>query len=165
MGQLPIYYNHKNTGRPTLHPDGLVFWSHYTDEENTPLYPFGYGLSYTTFEYSDVKLDSEEMGYDGSVSASVTVKNTGSRAGIETVQLYIRDLVGSTTRPVKELKGFERVELEPGASKTVTFKITTKDLTFFTRDRKWTAEPGDFHVFVGTDSHKVSKPKKFTLKK
>jgi Glycosyl hydrolase family 3 C-terminal domain/Fibronectin type III-like domain len=105
VGQLPLYYNHKSTGRPG--PQSQVFWSHYTDApKNTPLYPFGFGLSYTTFSYSELRLDRAEIGRDDSLHVSVTVTNSGSRAGAEVVQLYVRDLVGSLTRPVKELKGF-----------------------------------------------------------
>jgi len=163
VGQLPLYYNHKNTGRPGPHPDGMVFWSHYTDEKNTPLYPFGFGLSYTTFAYSDLTLSAEEIGFDENLIVSVRVKNTGSRIGTETVQLYVRDLFGSVTRPVKELKGFEKIELVPGASKQVTFKLNADALAFYTRDKKWTAEAGDFHVFVGPNSRDVSEAK-FSLK-
>jgi beta-glucosidase len=149
-GQLPLYYNHKNTGRPGPQPN--VFWSHYTDEANSPLYPFGYGLSYTTFEYSDISLSDSTMNGSGSIEVSVTLTNTGSRAGSEVVQLYVRDLVGSVTRPVKELKGFEKVHLEAGQSKKVAFSLTASDLAFFTINNKWEVEPGDFTVFVGTNS-------------
>jgi len=149
-GQLPLYYNHKNTGRPG--PETNVFWSHYTDEANSPLYPFGYGLSYTTFEYSDISLSDSTMHRSGSIEVSVTLTNTGSRAGSEVVQLYVRDLVGSVTRPVRELKGFEKVHLEAGQSKKVAFSLTASDLAFFTINNKWEVEPGDFTVFVGTNS-------------
>jgi len=152
LGQVPIYYNAKNTGRPTNN-DGLVFWSHYTDEKNDPLFPFGYGLSYTTFKYDNLKIDAPSFSSKGKVTVSVTVTNTGKRKGKEVVQLYIRDLVGSITRPVKELKGFELIELEPGKSKVVSFSINEEAIQFYTINKKWEAEPGDFKVFVGGNSN------------
>ncbi|MFT4760453.1 MAG: beta-glucosidase [Paraglaciecola sp.] len=161
-GQTPLYYNQKNTGRPSSGP-GMVFWSHYTDERNDALYPFGYGLSYTTFSYSDLKLKESSVPMNGEVSISVTIKNTGKVAGKETAQLYIRDLFGSVTRPVRELKGFEQVELKPGESKTVTFTLTEKDLAFWTADKKWAAEAGDFEVYVGGSS-KANLKGTFSLK-
>lgn len=161
VGQEPLYYNHKNTGRPTEQP--IVFWSHYTDLPNTPLFPFGYGLSYTTFSYSDIELSSTQLSMNGELLVSVTVTNSGRRAGTEVVQLYVRDLVGSRTRPVKQLKGFQRVALEPGASREVTFVLQPSDLAFYTLDRQWAAEPGDFDVFVGTNSQEVQQAR-FTLK-
>ncbi len=153
VGQLPLYYNHKSTGRPG--PLSEVFWSHYTDAPNTPLYPFGFGLSYTTFTYSALRLDRTEIGCDNSLHISVTVTNSGSRMGVEVVQLYVRDLVGSLTRPMKELKGFERIELEPGQSRDVTFTLTAGDLAFYNAQGRWEAEPGVFQVFVGTNSSDV----------
>ena len=151
VGQVPIYYNHKNTGRPSNDQE-MVFWSHYTDEENAPLYPFGHGLSYTTFDYSNFSLSAEKMSASGSILAKVTVKNTGKYKGKEVVQLYTRDHFGSYVRPVKELKGFELIELEPGQSKEVTFTIDTKMLQFYTPNNKWEAEPGTFTAFVGGSS-------------
>ena len=152
IGQVPIYYNYKNTGRPTMNEPESVFWSHYSDEKNTPLYPFGYGLSYSKFEYSDLKLSANTFSENGEILVSVTLKNTGKVTGKEVVQLYIRDLFGSITRPVKELKGFEMVELQPNESKTVTFSINEKTIEFFTANSKWEAESGDFKVFVGGSS-------------
>ena len=152
VGQVPIYYNYKNTGRPVMNEPESVFWSHYIDQPNTPLYPFGYGLSYTKFEYSNLKLSSNSFSKDGKIEVSVEVKNTGKTKGKEVVQLYIRDLVGSFTRPVKELKGFEMIELEPNQSKKVTFFIDEKTIEYYTANAKWEAEPGDFKVFVGTNS-------------
>lgn len=152
IGQVPIYYNYKNTGRPTMNEPESVFWSHYSDEKNTPLYPFGYGLSYSKFEYSDLKLSNSTFSKNGEIQVSVTLKNSGKVAGKEVVQLYIRDLIGSVTRPVKELKGFEMIELQPNESKTVTFKINEKTIEFFTANSKWEAESGDFKVFVGGSS-------------
>ena len=161
VGQLPIYYNHKSTGRPD--PTGAVFWSHYTDKKKTPLFPFGYGLSYTTFKYSPVELSSKEMSMDGKLEVSVNVQNTGKVAGQEVVQLYIRDLVGSVSRPVKELKGFRKISLKPGESQKVTFTLTSDDLAFYGADLKKKAEPGDFKVFVGTNSDDVQE-NSFVLK-
>lgn len=152
VGQVPIYYNQKNTGRPTMNEPESVFWSHYIDEKNTPLYPFGYGLSYAKFNYSDLKLSSVSFAKSGKIEASVTVTNTGKVRGKETVQLYIRDLIASVTRPVKELKGFEMIELNPGESKKVTFTIDEKTIEFYSINNKWEAEPGDFKVFIGTNS-------------
>lgn len=162
VGQLPLYYNHKNTGRPS---DGSnnVFSSHYTDESNKPLFPFGYGLSYTTFSYSDLRLNSNVLNRGGELLVSVTVRNTGTVAGEEVVQLYVRDLIGSITRPVKELKGFEKVSLKAGESKTVQFRITEKDLAFYGADLKFNAEPGDFHLWVGPNSEEGIKTT-FSLK-
>jgi beta-glucosidase len=162
-GQAPIYYNHKPTGRGANPGNNSVFWSHYTDVPNTPLYPFGYGLSYTTFAYSDLELSAKEITASEKLTVRLTLTNTGKAAGTETVQLYVQDVVGSVTRPVKELKGFERVSLAPGESKQVTFTISTKDLAFYTAARKWEAEPGAFKVFVGTNSQEV-KEAGFVLK-
>jgi beta-glucosidase len=153
VGQLPLYYNHKNTGRP--HPDTAdykKFVSCYIDEINAPLYPFGYGLSYTTFAYSDMRLNAFEMPMDGSVTASVTVTNTGSCAGDEIVQLYIHDIYATSTRPVKELKGFRKVHLEPGVSAEVEFTLTKEDLSYYNHDLKWVCEPGDFEIMIGPNS-------------
>jgi beta-glucosidase len=155
VGQVPIYYNYKNTGRPVMNEPESVFWSHYIDEKNTPLYPFGYGLSYSKFEYSDLKLSNSSFAKNGKIEVSIKVKNTGKVAGKEVVQLYIRDLIGSITRPIKELKGFEMIELQPNETKEVTFVINEKTIEFFTAKLKWEAEPGDFNVFVGGSSAKT----------
>lgn len=149
VGQLPLYYNYKNTGRPG--PKKEVFWSHYQDSKNSPLYPFGYGLSYTSFEYSNIEVKNN-YATNKSVEVSVTLKNTGKVAGKEVAQLYIRDLFASVTRPVKELKGFEMVELQPNESKTLTFTLTDKELGFYTNTGDYVVEPGNFHVFVGGSS-------------
>ncbi len=164
IGQVPLYYAHKNTGRPL--PDGKwfeKFRSNYLDVSNDPLYPFGFGLSYTTFSYSDIKLSSNTMTMNGSITARITVTNTGQREGKEVVQLYVRDLVGSITRPVKELKGFQKISLKPGESKEVTFTISANDLKFYNSELKFVAEPGDFKVFIGGNSRDV-KEAGFTLK-
>lgn len=152
VGQVPIYYNTKNTGRPTMNEKDIVFWSHYMDAENTPLYPFGFGLSYSQFEYSNTTLSAKSFGKNGKITITVTVKNIGKVTGKETVQMYIRDLIGSTTRPVKELKGFEQIELQPNESKKVTFTIEENTIAFYTANGKWEAENGDFEVFIGTNS-------------
>lgn len=156
VGQVPIFYNHKNTGRPL--PEGKWFQkfrSNYLDVSNDPLYPFGYGLSYTTFSYSDIKLSSTSFKAGQKLTASVMVTNTGNKDGKEVVQLYIRDLVGTSTRPVKELKGFQKIELKAGESKTVSFDITVNDLKYYNYDLKYVAEPGDFKVFIGGNSRDV----------
>ncbi|WP_179318125.1 beta-glucosidase BglX [Winogradskyella helgolandensis] len=154
VGQIPIFYNHKNTGRPLMNEEGRFekFKSNYIDERNEPLYPFGYGLSYTTFDYSNLNLNTNSINMDGSVEVSVEVTNSGDYDGKEVVQLYIRDVVGSVTRPLKELKGFQKVEINKGDTKTVTFNISVDDLKFYNSDLDFVAEPGKFHVFVGTDS-------------
>jgi beta-glucosidase len=161
VGQMPMTYAHKNTGRPG--PEPGVTWSSYNDMSNDPLYPFGYGLTYTTFAYSAPKVSAAEIGRDGSVTVTATVTNTGARPGSEVVQLYVRDLVGSVTRPVRELKGFQRVELSPGQSKDVAFTLRASDLAFFTASGKWEAEPGAFKVFVGSNP-RDAKEAGFTLK-
>ncbi|HKH62246.1 MAG TPA: glycoside hydrolase family 3 C-terminal domain-containing protein, partial [Flavitalea sp.] len=152
-GQIPIYYNAKNTGRP-MDPNNK-YSTKYLDVPNTPLYPFGYGLSYTTFSYSDIKLSSSTLKPGQTLTVTITVTNTGKVDGTETVQLYLRDLVGSISRPVKELKGFQKISLQAGEAATVNFKITVDDLKFFNADLKYVAEPGAFKLFIGGDSHDV----------
>ena len=150
VGQVPTYYNYKNTGRPLIPIPNTVFWSHYQDVENSPLYPFGYGLSYTTFEYSDLKTQVVSA---TEVSVSVTLKNTGKFTGKEVVQLYIKDHYASVTRPVRELKGFELVSLEANESKKIEFTLSEKELGFYDNEGKFIVEPGDFSIFVGGDSN------------
>lgn len=158
VGQIPLFYNHKNTGRPLQEGRWFEkFRSNYLDVSNEPLYPFGYGLSYTTFAYSDIHLSSTEMSADGELTATVTVTNTGSRDGAEVVQLYIRDLVGSVTRPVKELKGFEKIFLKAGESRKVSFSITPELLKFYNYDLQFVCEPGDFDVMIGGNSRDVKR--------
>ena len=162
VGQVPIYYNHLNTGRPN--PKWFSkFTSNYLDVPNDPLFPFGYGLSYTSFEYSPMTLSSNTMNASGSIQAQVTVTNTGNREGAEVVQLYIRDMVGSIARPVQELKGFERITLKPGESRFVTFTIDAELLKFYNKDLNYVCEPGDFEVMIGPDSRNVQR-KTFTLR-
>ena len=163
VGQIPIYYNYKNTGRPLAYEDKkMVFWSHYSDVENTPLYPFGYGLSYTSFEYKNLKLDKNKIPTNGEIQLSVEVSNTGKYDGEEVVQLYIRDLVGSITRPIKELKGFEKIMIKAGETKTIIFTINSEILQFYTANKKWEVEPGDFNIWIGGDS-KASLKESFTV--
>lgn len=163
VGQIPLYYAHKNTGRPLKEGKWFEkFRSNYLDVDNDALYPFGYGLSYTTFRFSDITLNRSSIGMDNELVASVTVTNTGDCAGSEVVQLYIRDLVGSVTRPVKELKGFEKIYLQPNESRTVRFTIAPEMLKFYNADLKFVAEPGDFDVMIGPDSRNV-KTARFTL--
>ena len=172
VGQVPMYYNMKNTGRPydaqNENQRQEHYKSRYDDSPNTPLYEFGYGLSYTTFEYGDIKLSSDTLKInsgkmkDDELTITVKVSNTGDYAGEEVVQLYTRQLVGSTTRPVKDLKGFQKIHFEKGESKAVTFTLTAEDLAFYRGDMSWGSEAGDFHVFVGTSSDKVQKAE-FTL--
>ena len=152
VGQIPIYYNHKNTGRPYDGVKNEKYKSQYMDVDNDPLFPFGFGLSYTTFNYSDLKLDRQKMSPGGTLNISVKLTNTGKYDGAEVAQLYIRDMIGSITRPVKELKGFQKIFLKSGESKTLNFSLTASDLAFYNSDLKFKAEPGDFKVFVGTNS-------------
>ena len=165
VGQLPLYYNQKSTGRPGADGEdaGSVFWSHYGDEKNSPLFPFGFGLSYTQFEYSQVQLSATTLNRGESITATVEVKNTGAVKGKEVVQLYLQDPYASATRPVKELKGFQMVDLEPGERKEVRFTITEADLKFYNAKQEWAAESGTFYLFIGSDST-VKEKQRFTLK-
>jgi beta-glucosidase len=155
VGQIPLYYNHKNTGRPLTGKWFSKFQSNYIDVSNEPLYPFGYGLSYTKFEYGDIQLSSTKLKGNQKLTATVSVKNTGSVSGKEVVQLYIRDLVGSITRPVQELKGFDKIELAAGETKNVSFEITPETLKFYNSDLKFDWESGDFEIMIGTNSRDV----------
>ena len=147
-GQVPIYYSHKNSGRP-LTTEGW-FTSRYVDLPSSPLYPFGFGLTYTSFEYADMELSDKAL--RGQISISADVTNTGERAGNELVQLYVRDLVGSLTRPIRELKGFQRLELLPGETRRVTFTLTEEMLAFTKADGSKGVEPGGYHVWIAPDS-------------
>lgn len=153
VGQIPLYYNYKSTGRPNNPGSNLVFWTHYTDEVNTPLYEFGYGLSYTNFSYDNIKLSADSMRITDELTVSFDLKNSGKYEGKEVVQLYIQDLFASTTRPVKELKDFQMVSLKPGESKKVSFTINAKTLEFYSANNKWESEAGDFKVFIGGSSN------------
>lgn len=153
VGQEPLYYDQKNTGR---HDGGeQVTYSHYTDSPREALYPFGFGLSYTKFAYGKIKLDKTSFSEDGQLTASIEVTNAGDREGEEVVQLYLRDLVGTITRPIKELKGFQKIKLKPGETKTISFTIYKKMITYFTGNNRWEAEPGKFKVFIGTNSKEL----------
>lgn len=165
VGQIPLYYNHKNTGRPV--DEGKWFQkyrSNYLDVTNDPLYPFGYGLSYTSFSYGDITLSSTQLKGNQSLKVNVTVKNTGNYDGAEVVQLYIRDVVGSITRPVQELKGFQKLFLRAGETKTISFNITTNDLKFYNEALKYDWEPGEFEIMVGGNSADVNKQKVYWVK-
>ena len=162
VGQVPLYYNYKNTGRPNLPGPDSVFWSHYNDEENTPLYPFGYGLSYSTFNYSNLSI-TNNFEKNSKIEITIDVKNTGAIEGKEVVQLYIRDKYASITRPVKELKGFELLNLKAGETKAAKFELTEKELGFYDNQGKWILEKGEFEVYVGTNSQTKNK-KSFELK-
>ena len=156
VGQLPLFYNHLNTGRPD--PDNRVFnryASNYLDESNEPLYPFGYGLSYTDFVYGDLQLSSETLPKNGNLTASVTVTNKGNYDGYETVQIYLRDIYAEVARPVKELKGFDRIFLKKGESREVKFVLTEDDLKFYNSGLQYIYEPGEFDVMIGTNSRDV----------
>jgi beta-glucosidase len=158
VGQCPIYYNHKSTGRP--HSDGKLYdrsRSSFMDVTSGPLYPFGHGLSYTTFDYSEVKLSSSTMYYDSSVTASVMVTNSGTREGKEVVQLYIHDIYASSSRPVMELKGFQKISLKPGEIREVKFTLTCDDLKFYNHELQYVAEPGDFEIMIGHNSQNFNK--------
>lgn len=168
VGQIPIYYNHKNTGRPYSGKNDeplnqRMYVSKYRDIENSPLYPFGFGLSYSTFVYGDIILSEPSLKKGGKITASIAVRNTSTRDGEEVVQLYIRDRVGSVTRPVKELKGFQKIALKAGESRTVKFTLSPEDLAFYRADMSWGYEPGMFDLFVGGSSEDV-KTSSFELK-
>ncbi len=160
VGQEPLYYNQKNTGRPM---STQVTYSGYNDAPKEALYPFGHGLSYTSFAYDKISLDKSEMAKDGEIKVSVNITNNGLTDGEEVVQLYIRDLVGSLTRPIKELKGFQKIMLKKGESKTVNFTINAETLQFYTVNKKWEIESGDFNVWIGGSSTTDNKAE-FTVK-
>ncbi|MBL0744275.1 beta-glucosidase BglX [Chryseolinea lacunae] len=161
VGQIPIFYSMKNTGRP-MDPDNK-YTSKYLDEKNTPLFPFGFGLSYTTFDYGNVALSKHDITMQDNITVTCKVKNTGKREGEEIVQLYVRDLVGSVTRPVKELKGFRKVMLQPGETKDVAFTLSQQDLSFYRRDMSFGTEPGKYIVFVGPNAETTNQAT-FTLR-
>ncbi len=161
VGQVPLYYNYKNTGRPLLPGKDVVFWSHYSDQENTPLYPFGYGLSYTSFDFGNVTLKNNYTSKKN-ISATITITNTGNVDGKEVVQLYLHDMYASVTRPMKELKSFDLVAIPAGTSKEVTFTLTDKELGFYNNQGEWIVEPGDFELFIGNDANTTNKVK-FTI--
>ncbi|NMM48540.1 beta-glucosidase BglX [Marinigracilibium pacificum] len=161
VGQVPIYYNHKNTGRPTA-GSNQVFFVHHNDVDSSPLYPFGYGLSYSVFEYSDITISDTLLNMNETIEVSVNISNKSDLDGEEVVQMYIRDVTGSITRPVKELKGFEKILIKPGETKKVSFEISKDQLSFYTRNYEYKAEPGDFIVMIGPNSRDL-KSKNFKL--
>ncbi|WP_090756553.1 beta-glucosidase BglX [Nonlabens sp. Hel1_33_55] len=151
VGQVPIYYNHKNTGRPKDYNEGTVFNSHYQDAPNEPLWPFGFGLSYTTFEYDQIEIN-DNFSVDGTITVTAQIKNVGDRKGTEVAQLYIQDEFATTIRPVRELKGFKKIELEAGESQNISFILTSNELGFFDNQGNWLLEDGNFNVWVGGSS-------------
>lgn len=155
VGQIPIYYSHLNTGRPARDDDDRFYTSTYIDLSIHPRYEFGYGLSYTTFEYSNLQLDKKQMKADEQIQASVTITNTGAYDSEEIVQLYLRDLVGSIARPVKELKDFQKISLKAGESKTIHFIIDMEKLSFYNNELQWVAEPGEFELMIGASSRDI----------
>jgi beta-glucosidase len=154
IGQIPVYYNHYNTGRPSVN-ENKIYTSTYIDLSNTPRFPFGYGLSYTTFEYSNLKLSKKKMKSTENLEVSVNITNTGKVQGEEIVQLYLRDKVGSVVRPIMELKGFEKIKLEVGETKTVKFNIDNELLSFYNSKLEFQSEPGDFDVMIGSSSEDI----------
>jgi beta-glucosidase len=155
VAQITIFYNHKNTGRPYKGDPGFKFASRYLDVPNDPLYAFGYGLSYTTFSYGDVKLSKTALAGDETLLASISLTNTGELAGEETVQLYLSQPVASVTRSVEDLRGFQKVRLQPGESREVTFRITPDDLKFYNSQLEYDWEPGEFVVRIGGNSSQL----------
>jgi len=162
-GQIPIYYNHFNTGRPALNDSDHLYKSAYLDLSIYPKYEFGYGLSYTSFGYSQLHLTKKTIKMDEQLEVTATVTNTGSYDGEEIVQLYLRDLVGSIVRPVLELKDFKKVMLKAGESTTVTFKIDKEKLSFFNQQLHWVAEPGEFDIMIGASSRDIRLKDRFEL--
>ena len=165
VGQIPIYYNHYNTGRPALSDSNHIYNSSYIDFSIFPKYEFGYGLSYTTFQYADLKLSSRSISGSENLVATCKITNTGKYEGEEIVQLYLHDKVGSVVRPVKELKGFSKIKLKAGESKTATFTINKQSLSFFNSQLKWVAEPGDFDLMIGASSNDIRLKDSFQLNK
>jgi len=162
-GQLPLYYNQKNTGRPIVNPKDVLYKSAYIDLPNTPKFAFGYGLSYTTFALTDLKFSKEKINPGETLTVTCNIKNTGKYAGAEVVQLYIRDMVASITRPVKELKGFQKVYLKPGESKELTFILDKQKLSFYNQSMQWVTEPGQFAVMIGDSSDHIVLQNNFEL--
>lgn len=150
VGQIPVYYNNRTTGRP--YQKGYRWCTKYIDNPIDPLYPFGYGLSYTTFKYSAISLDKNKLQNSDTITATIQITNTGGFDGVEVVQLYIQDLLGSITRPKKELKHFKRIELKTGEEKEVSFRISVDDLKFYNKDLEYIAEYGEFKIYIGASS-------------
>ncbi len=163
VGQIPIYYNHFNTGRPAKSNTDSNYVSAYIDLENSPKFPFGYGLSYTTFDYSDLKLSNQKLKSDENIEVTLNISNTGKVAGEEVVQLYLRDKVGSVVRPIIELKDFQKIKLNVGETKTIKFIIDKEKLSFYNQELKWIAEPGDFDLMIGSSSADIRLKDRFEL--
>jgi len=163
VGQIPIYYSHFNTGRPATSDEDRNYRSSYTDLSIYPKYAFGYGLSYTTFQYSNLQLSKKKMKSNERIEASVTITNTGKYDGEEIVQLYLRDKVGSIARPVKDLKDFRKIQLNAGESKTIKFIIDKEKLSFYNQQLKWVAEPGEFDLMIGASSDDIRLKDSFDL--
>ena len=163
VGQIPIYYSHFNTGRPAKSDDDRFYRSSYLDLSIYPKYEFGYGLSYSSFQYSNLLLSKVKMNAGEQIDVSLTVTNNGKYKGEEIVQLYLRDKVGSIARPVKELKDFRKIELNPGESKTLRFTIDKEKLSFYNQTLKWVAEPGDFELMIGASSADIRLTENFEL--
>jgi len=162
-GQIPIYYNHYNTGRPATSDSDRFYRSSYLDLSIYPKYEFGYGLSYTTFQYSDLKLSKKRIKANEKIDVSLQLSNTGSYAGEEVVQLYLQDRFGSVVRPVKELKDFQKINLKPGESKIIHFTIDKEKLSFFNDQLRWVAEPGEFVLMIGSSSKDIRLKDEFEL--
>ncbi len=161
-GQIPIYYNHFNTGRPSINED-KIYKSAYIDLPNTPKFPFGYGLSYTTFNYSNLKLSKNKMKSSETIEVSVDITNSGKYAGEEVVQLYLQDKFGSVVRPIKELKDFLKIKLEVGETKTIKFTIDNKKLSFYNSKLEYKSEAGDFNIMIGSSSADIRLSSSFEL--
>jgi len=161
-GQIPIYYNHFSTGRPSINED-KIYKSAYIDLPNSPRFPFGYGLSYTSFQYSDLKLSKTKMKSNETIEVSVTITNTGKYTGEEVVQLYLQDKFGSVVRPIQELKDFQKIKLESGASKTLKFVIDNTKLSFYNSKLEFQSEPGDFELMIGSSSADIRLRTNFEL--
>jgi len=165
-GQIPIYYNYLNTGRPALNDSAIHdYHSGYIDLQRSPKFPFGFGLSYTTFTYSNLKLSSTKISTNGTINVSFTLTNSGKSAGEEVVQLYLHDLVASLVRPIKELKDFQKIMLKPGESKTVHFSIDNQKLSFYNNKLEWVSEPGQFNLMIGSSSADIRLSQEFELEK
>jgi beta-glucosidase len=163
-GQIPLYYNYFSTGRPSFGDHDLLYKSAYIDMPNSPKFPFGYGLSYTTFEYSDLVLSSKSMSSKDKIHVTLNLKNTGKTAGEEVVQLYLKDRFGSVIRPVKELKDFRKLMLQPGETKSIIFDIDSEMLSFYNNDLQWVAEEGEFELMIGSSSADIRLKESFELK-
>jgi beta-glucosidase len=163
VGQIPIYYSHFNTGRPAVSDSNRFYNSSYNDISIYPRFEFGYGLSYTKFEYSNLKMNKKKMNLNDQIEVSVTITNTGKYDGEEIVQLYLRDVVGSIARPVKELKDFKKIKIEAGQSQTIKFIIDREKLSFFNQQLKWVAEPGEFDLMIGASSRDIRLKDTFEL--